>query len=507
MVVVVVWLMDVDASSAAMGAVLSQKQGGADVVLAYGSKVFSKTQRNYSTTERELLALVHFMQEYRHYLLGSMFLVRTDHAALRWLQSMKEPNGRRARWLESLAEFRFSVVHRPGLRHGNADALSRCPGQASSAERPDISCSMSLDCSLPLSPGDLAERQRADIDLSTVLSWHDGESFCCPPEDALAGCSRAVQTYASEMTNLLLCDGVLYHQDRTATPPHLQLCVPEAMRMEVIEALHAGPAGGHLGGDKTLSQCQQRFFWPGMPSDVKSYVLRCTACAKYKSAQHSTAPLQPMAAGYPCQLVAIDLVGPIHPSSDGHRYILVCIDYFTCWPEAYALHNMSAETVASTFVNEWVSRYGCPEQLHSDQGRQMESTLFAAVCEKLGIRKTRTTPYHPAGDGRVERLNRTIVGALRAHVQQSPQCWNQFLPIVLMAYRTAEHSSTGFTPSKLMFGRELRLPADVVYGLPPEVTPTSPSEYVAEMDKILRHTFHNARKNATCCTLLPTRVS
>ena len=125
------FVLDTDASNVGMGGVLSQVQGGQERVIAFASQILSKSQRNYSTYDRELLAVVHFMQHFRCYLLGKPFLLRTDHQAIRSLQCTKEPSGRRARWLERLAEYQYTVMHRPGRIHGNADALSRLPSASS----------------------------------------------------------------------------------------------------------------------------------------------------------------------------------------------------------------------------------------------------------------------------------------------------------------------------------------------------------------------------------------
>ena len=119
--------LDVDASDRGIGAVLSQQQGGEERVIAYASRVLSRTERNYCCTRRELLAVVFFVRHYKPYLLGRKFLVRTDHAALTWLRKTPEPIGQQARWCEILEEYDFEIRHRPGRSHGNADAMSRVP--------------------------------------------------------------------------------------------------------------------------------------------------------------------------------------------------------------------------------------------------------------------------------------------------------------------------------------------------------------------------------------------
>ena len=120
-------ILDTDACGVSIGAVLSQVQDEEERVIAYGSWTLNKSERNYCVTDKELLAVKHFIEHYKHYLLGRVFTVRTDHQALRWLFSLKEPKDRIARWIEVLSAYHFTVEYRPGKRHGNADAMSRCP--------------------------------------------------------------------------------------------------------------------------------------------------------------------------------------------------------------------------------------------------------------------------------------------------------------------------------------------------------------------------------------------
>ncbi|CAI5658420.1 unnamed protein product [Oreochromis niloticus] len=138
------------------------------------------------------------------------------------------------------------------------------------------------------------------------------------------------------------------------------------------------------------------------------------------------------------------------------------------WPEAYAVPDQSAVTTARTLVDEMFTRFGVPEELHSDQGRNFESQVLGEVCRRLGVRKTRTTPLHPQSDGLVERFNRTLATQLAILTSQHQGDWDQHLPLVLWAYRTAVQESSQCTPAALMFGRELRTPVDLVFGAPPE---------------------------------------
>ena len=119
--------LDTDASKYSIGAVLSQNQDGEERVVAYGSRLYSQAESNYCTTRQELLAIVYFVKQFKQYLLGRKFLIRTDHAALQWLKRTPEPVGQQSRWLEQLAAYGFELIHRAGVRHSNADALSRIP--------------------------------------------------------------------------------------------------------------------------------------------------------------------------------------------------------------------------------------------------------------------------------------------------------------------------------------------------------------------------------------------
>ncbi|CAI8036691.1 Retrovirus-related Pol polyprotein from transposon 412 [Geodia barretti] len=131
---------------------------------------------------------------------------------------------------------------------------------------------------------------------------------------------------------------------------------------------------------------------------------------------------------------------------------------FTKWAEAYAIPNQEATTIANKLVNEMLLRFSPPEQLHSDQGRQFESTLIAEICKCLGIHKTQTTPYHPQSDGLVERFNRTLLNMLATAMAGHPGTWEDHTQKVLLAYNTSTQSTTGFSPFFLMFSREARLP-------------------------------------------------
>ena len=194
------------------------------------------------------------------------------------------------------------------------------------------------------------------------------------------------------------------------------------------------------------------------------------------------------------QLVAVDILGPLPQSEAGNSYILVAGDYFTRWMEAYPIPNQEATTVAKKLVDNMFCRFSTPEQIHSDQGRQFEAKLLQELCRQLHIKKTRTTPYHPQSDGLVERFNRTLLDMLSTGLadDSNHSDWESHLPKVCLAYNTSVQSTTGYTPFYLMFGRQARLPVDIMYGLPKQEE-TNCSSYAARVRDALYKAYDRVR--------------
>ena len=177
--------------------------------------------------------------------------------------------------------------------------------------------------------------------------------------------------------------------------------------------------------------------------------------------------MQQYNSGAPFERIAMDVAGPFPTSDSGNRYVLVVMDYFSKWPEVYAIPNQEARTIVDVFSRNWICRYGVPSEVHSDQGRNFESAIFKEMCDSYGIKKTRTTPLHPQSDGMVERFNRTLEEHLRKVVDSGQRDWDEHIPKFLLAYRSAIHDSTSRTPAKVLFGNELKLPGDLIFGATP----------------------------------------
>ena len=477
------FILDTDASATGLGAVLSQLgDDGKEHVIAYGSRTLSKSERQYCVTRRELLAVVEFLQHFRPYLLGRQFALRTDHGSLTWLRNFREPEGQMARWLERLQEYDFTITHRPGKAHSNADALSRVPCRQCGRES---SVGLPVAVIQPIAghpASELQQQQGNDPTLKLVLQAKDaGER---PVAGSLQHHSVEAQRLFQLWDQLEVRDGLLYRQymdtSGASQGPALQYVVPRAQRTEIIRQLHSVDTGGHLGIEKTIGKLRERYYWPGHWNDVELFCKTCPTCNTRKTpAPRYRAPLQSVQAGHPMQLVAMDIVGPFPESEIGNQYILVVSDYFTKWVEAYAIPNQEASTVARVLVDEFFCRFGPPRQLHSDQGRQFESKLMEGICERLEIKKSRTSPYHPQSDGQVERFNRTLLHMLSTTAKDHPWSWEDHLKKVCFAYNTSVHSTTTFTPFYLMFGRQAVLPVDLMYHPAPEGK--EPAEYAAQL--------------------------
>ena len=529
------FILDTDASNFGIGAVLSQIQNGVEHVIAYASKGLTKSQRNYCTTYRELLAIVEFVPYFKHYLLGRHFDIRTDHSSLRWLHRFKDAEGLVGRWLATLANYDYEISYREGVLHGNADAMSRHPLilRRRRCGRPEcqefcgcvaspIQCCLTLssaksayqasyrlwaeksetpvvelesddeeiDWSVPVlvsgvshvqqedtsessnwieswSAEELRAFQQADPTLKTVLGWLS-ESQDKPPRKAIFQSSPEIKSLCGLWPTLLVRDGILYRRWETKERGTIyQLMAPQELRAQIFKQLYGSRQGGHLGIKRSLSMIRARFFWPLAKRDVERWCRECDECAQVKDRPHHKAKLQQEPVGAKFERVAIDIMGELPLTESGNRYILVICDYFTKWTQAFPLKDQTAFTVADTLVTHCFSLFGMPRWLHSDQGSNFESELFAELCKLLDIRKTRTTPYHPQSDGMVERLNRTCQQMVKVFVNENRNDWDDHLPLLLMAYRSSPHESTGLSPNLMMFGEELPLPIDLMVGAPP----------------------------------------
>ncbi|BHF79421.1 hypothetical protein SprV_0702254100 [Sparganum proliferum] len=397
------FVLDTDASAFAMGGVLSQTDdNGLERVICFASKTLTKPQRNYCTYRRELLAIVTFVKQFRPYLLGKPFVIRSDHKALQWLQNTKDAEGQLARWQEMLQEYHFTCTYRPGKQHGNADALSRRP--TTPAAHDDDRPIGEINAIYATEPArhHWAIAQSTDPDTAVIYD-HLLNRLHRPTGDELRGSSEEAHILRRQWPRLHIDEDILLIKDESTETN--RVVVPGSLVEVVLTNLHNEL--GHVGQAKTEAATRQRFWWPHLREHVATFCNTCTTCSKFMAPrQLPRAPLQPMHTSFPFQRLGLDIIGPLPFTTTGHRFILVMVDYFTKWAEAVPLLRQDAVSLTNAIFNNWICRFGVPLSIHSDCGANFDSKLLQEVCDLLDIYKTRTTPAHPEGNGLVERTNR-----------------------------------------------------------------------------------------------------
>ena len=259
-------------------------------------------------------------------------------------------------------------------------------------------------------------------------------------------------------------DGLLYRvrEVKTQEEPELQIVLPLKCRESVLELAHSAPLAGHFGKRKTTERILKRFFWPGVRKEVQALCRSCPKCQKTAVVQKNRAPLKPLPIiDVPFSRIAMDVVGPLTRTDRGNKYILVVMDYATKWPEAVALKSVDSETVARTLV-ELFARIGIPKEILTDHGSNFVSKLMIEFYHLTGVTPIKTSIYHPQTDGMVERFNATLKRMLRKGVAKDAKDWDQLLPFMLFAYRGAKHTTTGFSPYELVYGRKMRDTVDIL---------------------------------------------
>jgi transposase InsO family protein len=492
------YVLDTDASLVGLGAVLQQEQGDHLKVISYASRTLTPTERNYSTTKRELLAVIYGLKQYRQFLLGRHFQLRVDHSALTFIRKTPEVMGQAARWMDLIEEFDFDITHRAGAQHGNCDSLSRRPEEHKGEETTAVariqqsSESPRTEQEVELTLENIAEAQRNDINLRPFLN-----ATLRPEWSVVQSSSEETRALWAQFDSLIMKNDVLYRKYYLASGEvqHLQIVMPTVLRKAFLTAIHSPPtqtATSHLGVKKTQQHVLQRAYWVRWKKDVETFCRRCPVCQTVK---HGPAPRHGLMQTYEPNAFGdrlhVDLTGPHIPSRQGCTYIMTAIDAYTRFLIAVPIRHKSAEAVAQALVEKVFIPFGAWRVMVSDQGKDFNNSILDSVARLLGINKVRTTSYRPSSNGVVERVHRTLNNLMCTVVSEKQRDWQDRLPALVAAYNAAYHEGIGHSPYFLTYGREYVLALDVQLGQPcsADVHAVNQDEYAERLRERLQHAF------------------
>ena len=415
--------------------ILSQiDDAGSEYVCSYASRLLKGAEKHYSATERECLVVVWGIKEFHTYLYGVKFTVVTDHVALKWLMNISEPNGRLARWSIYLQAYDFQIVHRQGSRHCNADAISR----------PVLSCRTVMENDKNTEENNESNKY-IDIYMDEALQYYlkFGRHKRGLSNKQVKRVEKQITKYVYDKN-----DDEIYLINKN----NKMLLVPKVNeRTNIIIKAHAL---GHFQKDTTVKRIRDEYFWKDLEKDVDIYIRNCDICKRNNVTPSIEHPAKALRVKGIFDRIGIDLVFGLPTTKDGYNGLLVITEYLTKYPYVEPIKTKTAIEVAQ-HLWKFICLFGPPKVVLSDQGNEFNNAIVDNIIKRVGAEHVVTSAYHPRTNGQVERFNYEIVSCLRRHCEQKPEEWPEWIPYVLLAYRTRIHTSTKFSPFELMFGRKM----------------------------------------------------
>ncbi|GJV69178.1 reverse transcriptase domain-containing protein [Tanacetum coccineum] len=438
-----------DASDFAVGAVLGQRKTKHFQPIHYASKTMTEAQAHYTTTEKELLAVVYAFEKFWPYLVLSKSIVYTDHSALKYLLAKQDAKLRLLRWILLLQEFDVVIRDKKGAENLAADHLSRLenPHQCE-LEKKEIKETFPLETlGMVTFRGDDNAPWFADF-----ANYHAGNFV-------IKGMSsQQKRKFFKDVKHYFWDDPFLF---KICADQVIRRCVHGKEALDILEACHNGPTRGHHGANLTAKKVfDAGFFWLTIYKDAHELVKNCDSCQRQgKISQRDEMPQNSIQVCEIFDVWGIDFMGPF-PSSRGNKYILVAVDYLSKWVEAKALPTNDARVVCK-FLKSLFARFGAPRAIISDRGTHFCNDQFAKVMLKYGVTHRLSTAYHPQTSGQVEVSNRGLKRILERTIGENRASWSDKLDDALWAFRTAYKTPIGCTPYKLVYGKACHLPIEL----------------------------------------------
>lgn len=530
-----------DASASAFGYILSQDTNGVQFPVAYGGRATNPAESRYSATELEAAAVISGLKHFDMYLRHSKITIVTDHSALKQLFKTRQPTSPRvARWILALAAYDYEVETRPGRQVTHVDALSRRDYPKGHTEQdkevirkvyedPPViaACSRYLGHSLlnpikaqsknagigvkntknPVTPvlkpkrtqvlqqrlkedppsmeaidetpntkQELIEKQRADKDLAPIIQYL--ETGQLPIDPILARRVVANSADYAIIQKVLLHFWVTSGKGPVAQRLHEQIVLPQSMVQPTLETWHDSIYAGHQGFARTYYSIRMKFYWETMAKDINLWAKTCTECLQVKvPPRRHKPPLTPIEVKEPMALVHVDHLGPLKETPKGLKHILVVKDNFSGFVQLYPVKSTKALETATCMLN-FVSSFGIPHQIHSDQGTSFTAALIKELFKLLNIKKSCSSPRYPQGNGKVESQMKIITQRLTHYTNLIGDDWADALPLIQYSINsTPGLDTTTFSPFFLMFLREPIFPQNH-YVLPHNLHPPTTVEYI-----------------------------